>query len=145
MQPPLAICPPAWYNGSDTEERQDPTVTRQEFETHIQESYGILPDYPFDGDGTTAVFRHRMSRKWFAILMKIPASKLGLPDGGSLDVVNLKCAPEMLPSLWQEAGIFPAYHMNKRHWITAVLDGRTPDELLACLVGVSFDLTGSKK
>ena len=120
-------------------------MTRQELEAHVEEVYGILPDYPFDGDGVTAVFRHRRNRKWFAIVMRISASKLGLPDTGTVDVVNLKCAPEMLPSLWQEAGIFPAYHMNKRHWITAVLDGRTPDELLTCLVGVSFDLTDGRK
>jgi predicted DNA-binding protein (MmcQ/YjbR family) len=61
-----------------------------------------------------------------------------------VDVVNLKVSPEMIPSLTQETGIFPAYHMNKSHWVTAALDGTASDEMVAFLAGVSFDLTVSK-
>jgi predicted DNA-binding protein (MmcQ/YjbR family) len=62
-----------------------------------------------------------------------------------VDVVNLKVSPEMIPSLTQETGIFPAYHMNKSHWVTAALDGTADNELVTFLVGVSVDLTRKKK
>jgi len=42
-------------------------------------------------------------------------------------------------------GIFPAYHMSKRHWITAILDGRVEDDKLKWLLDVSYDLTGIKR
>lgn len=120
-------------------------MNRESFTAHVTETYGITPDYPFEDDFTTAVFRHEGNRKWFAIAMRIPRGKLGLMGDGSIDVVNVKVSPEMLPSLWQEAGVFPAYHMNKRHWVTVLLDGSAGDELPVFLTGVSFDLTQTKR
>jgi predicted DNA-binding protein (MmcQ/YjbR family) len=119
-------------------------MTRQDLFAHIADTYGITPDYPFEEDFVTAVFRHTGNRKWFAIAMRIPRAKLGLTGEGHVDVVNLKVSPEMIPSLVRESGVFPAYHMNKSHWVTAALDGTASDEMVAFLTGVSFDLTVSK-
>ena len=121
------------------------SLTRQDLLTHIADTYGITPDYPFEDDFTTAVCRHRLNRKWFAILMNIPKAKLGLSGNETVDVVNLKVSPEMLPALWQESGVYPAYHMNKRHWVTVALDGSAPEETVLFLTGVSFDLTATGK
>ena len=55
--------------------------------------------------------------------------------------------PEMLPSLLQERGIFPAYHMSKTHWVTVALDGTEPgasEDMAAFLTEVSFTLTAKK-
>lgn len=120
-------------------------MTRSEFFSHVSDTYGITPDYPFEGDFVTAVLRHTDNRKWFAIAMSIPRAKVGLAGEGSMDAVNLKVSPEMIPSLVREAGVFPAYHMNKSHWVTVALDGTASDEMEAFLVGVSFDLTASKR
>ena len=106
-----------------------------------RESYGISPDYPFENDFETAVYRHPHNKKWFALSMTIPKSKLGLAGEELIDVVNIKCAQEILPDLWQEAGLFPAYHMNKRHWLTVALDGSAEDATVLWLIGMSFDLT----
>lgn len=119
-------------------------MTRKDLLIHVADTYGITPDFPFEGDFTTAVCRHRDNRKWFAILMEIPSSRLGIGGDGTLDVVNLKISPEMLPTLLQERGIFPAYHMSKTHWVTAVLDGTADgvsDEMAVFLTEVSFALT----
>ena len=119
-------------------------MTRQELLNHIADTYGVTPDYPFEGDFTTAVCRHGDNRKWFAILMEIPKSRLGLAGEGTLNVVNLKISPEMIPSLTQEPGIFPAYHMNKSHWVTAALDGTASEEMVEFLTEVSFTLTAKR-
>lgn len=123
-------------------------MTRQELLSHIADTYGITPDYPFEEDFVTAVFRHTGNRKWFAIAMRIPRGKLGLRGEGHVDVVNLKVSPEMIPSLLQERGVFPAYHMSKTHWVTVALDGAevcASDEMVAFLTEVSFTLTARKK
>lgn len=122
-------------------------MTRQDLLTYIADTYGIAPDYPFEGDFTTAVCRHKDTRKWFAILIEIPKSRLGLSGEGTLNVINLKISPEMLPSLLQERGVFPAYHMSKTHWVTVALDGTEPgasEEMTVFLTGVSFTLTAKK-
>ena len=119
-------------------------MTRSEFLSHVSVAYGITPDYPFEGDFVTAVFRHTGNRKWFALAMCIPRAKVGLAGDGSINVVNLKVSPEMLPGLWQEAGVFPAYHMNKTHWVTVALDGTASEDMVAFLTGVSYELTAAK-
>ncbi len=119
-------------------------MTRAEFERYIAEYYAAAPDHPWDSDPEYAVFRHSENRKWFALIMEIPRSKLGLPGGGNIDIVNLKNDPVMSGSLRSEPGIFPAYHMNKQSWISVALDGSVPDETLKLLTDISFQLTAPK-
>lgn len=119
-------------------------MTRAEFERYIAEYYAAPPDHPWDSDPDYAVFRHSENRKWFALIMEIPRSRLGLPGEGKITIVNLKNDPVMSGSLRSEPGIFPAYHMNKQSWISAALDGSVPDETLKLLTDISFQLTAPK-
>jgi len=57
-------------------------MDRKDFFEFVELEYGIKPDYPFSDDTDTAVFRHEINRKWFAIVMSIPREKLGLSGGG---------------------------------------------------------------
>lgn len=119
-------------------------MNRTELTQFIAEYYAEKPDFPWDSDQGYAVFRHSENRKWFALIMDVPRSKLGLPGEGNIDIVNLKNDPVMSGSLRSEPGIFPAYHMNKQNWISAVLDGSVPDETLKLLLDISFQLTAPK-
>ena len=118
-------------------------MDRQDFEKLVGESYGISPEYPFD-DSSTPVFRHSDNRKWFAIMMNIPKSKLIPGTDGNIDVVNLKCDPILSSTLISENGVFPAYHMNKTHWITVILGDSTDAGMVKWLLGISYDLTKKK-
>ena len=40
--------------------------------------------------------------------------------------------------------VVPAYHMNKRHWVSVILDGTVPDGEIERLIMESYDLTGKK-
>lgn len=118
-------------------------MNRTELEKHISESYGVSAEYPF-GDSSTPVFRHIDNRKWFAIMINIPKSKLIPGAVGNVDIVNLKCDPILSSTLIGENGIFPAYHMNKTHWIAVILDDSTDDSMVKWLLGISYDLTKKK-
>ena len=116
-------------------------MTRKALEQLILNTYGISADYPFEAYPNLAVFRHASNKKWFSAIMNIPKSKLGIPGKGSIDIVNIKCPQEIIDSFWQEKGIFPAYHMNKAHWLSLCLDGSVPDETVEFLVDISFKAT----
>lgn len=120
-------------------------MNRQQLEQYISVTYNADPDHPWDDTPEYAVYRHRSNRKWFALVMSVPADKLGLPSGGSIDVVNLKCDPILTGSLRGEPGFFPAYHMNKERWITAALTGDIPDDKLKMLLDMSFEATAPKQ
>ncbi len=120
-------------------------MTREEFEALVLDSYNVKADYPFEEDFETGVFRHEGSGKWFAIAMNIGYNRLISGREGSVDIVNLKCAPEVIESIAGiEAGIYRAYHMNKTHWLTVALDGSCDNDTIAWLLGISYDLTKKK-
>ena len=118
-------------------------MTRKEFETLVFDSFGISADYPFANDLITGVFRHK-NGKWFALAMNIPERKIAHDGNRNIDVVNLKCAPEVIESLAEcETGIYRAYHMNKTHWLTLHL-AECDSSTISWLLNVSYDLTRKK-
>lgn len=119
-------------------------MNRAEFEHFILEHYDITPDYPWMKHPNFAVFRHSNNQKWFALVMDVQESKLGLPGASYINVVNLKCDPILIGSLRFEPGFFPAYHMNKDGWITVALDGSVPDEKIEMLLDMSYGMTTPK-
>lgn len=120
-------------------------MDRAGLEAYISDMYGVAAEYPWADSPENAVFRHAGNRKWFAIMMRILPERLGLPSGEALDVVNVKCEPVLTGVLRQEKGFFPAYHMNKAHWITIALDGSADEEKLLWLLENSFRMTGPKR
>ena len=119
-------------------------MTRKEFEDLVLDRYGVRADYPFEEDFETGVFRHENSGKWFALAMNIPERKLGINWDMQIEVVNFKCAPEVIESLAEiEPGIYRAYHMNKTHWLSVSL-GECDNDTVSWLLGISYDLTRSK-
>lgn len=119
-------------------------MTKQELEKYIAEQYGVSPDSPWIKYPEYKVFRHGGSKKWFALIMDVPAKAAGRSGEGRVDAVNLKCDPLLVGSVTKQTGVFPAYHMNKTHWITVALDGSADAETVKMLLGASFALTAPK-
>lgn len=119
-------------------------MTRQAFLNYCLDTYGTAADYPFDEDFETAVFRHTDNRKWYAIMMRVSRRKFGPDSDEIVDVVNLKLPIEMFGSFDASDGVYPAYHMNKLHWISVLLPD-AKDELIDLLVNASYEATKNKK
>ena len=118
-------------------------MTKQQFLEYCKGTYGTSPDYPFDEDFLTAVFRHADNRKWYAIVMRVSRRKFGFESDEIIDVVNLKLPTEMFGSFGATDGVHPAYHMNKLHWISVLLPD-APEDVVAFLTNASFEATKSK-
>ena len=76
--------------------------------------------------------------------MNVPKKKFGIDSQGSVDIVNFKCSQEIIGDIVKEPGIFPAYHMNKNHWINVLLDGSVDGGTVRWLAKISYDLTAKK-
>ena len=118
-------------------------MTRQAFLEYCLDTYGTAADYPFDEDFETAVLRHTGSRKWYALVMRISRRKVGIDSDEVVDVVNLKLPLEMFGSFGAADGVYPAYHMNKLHWISVLLPDAA-DDLVEFLVNASYEATMKK-
>lgn len=116
-------------------------MNRIELKNYIEEVYGITPDCPWAESPGHEVFRHRVSRKWFGLILSVRRSFFGLEGDEKIDVVNLKCDPVIIGSVRMNRGVFPAYHMNKANWISVTLDGTADDEMIKTLLSMSYDIT----
>ena len=104
------------------------------------ENYGTEPEYLWIKTPDTCVLRNNPQGKWYGIIMDLPRSTFDLGEG-YLDVINVKILPEQRDILLMKEGFFPAYHMNKKHWITILLDGTVDIDTVTDLLDTSYDLT----
>ena len=105
----------------------------------ISQQYDRPLEYLWNRSPDSGVFRHQENLKWFGVLMKIDWSKLDARQEGKIEVLNLKL--DQVSQLLEETPFYPAYHMNKKYWISIPLDERVEDNYLFELVAKSWTLT----
>lgn len=105
----------------------------------INKKYNVSPEYLWKRYPTYCIFRHKNNNKWFALVGTVPRSILKLTGDGNIDIINLKT--DDADFFHGVKGILPAYHMNKNHWITILLDGTLPMKNIQNLIETSYELT----
>ena len=118
---------------------------RERITQYIQAAYGTQAEYLWADSPGNAIFRHSASKKWYAAMMRVLPEKLGLAEGEALDVMDIKCSTIMIGSLLATKGFLPAYHMNKDHWISIILDGSVSDGQIIPLLELSYDSVAPKR
>ena len=112
----------------------------------IGERFDVEAEFLWESSPGSAAFRHPLSRKWFAVLMSgLPRERLNLPGEGLTDILDVKCAPALAGALRDGRRFLPAYHMNKEHWITLVLDGSIPPEEMVPILDLGYAAVSGKK
>jgi predicted DNA-binding protein (MmcQ/YjbR family) len=102
-------------------------MDKHELKTRCLGLPGASEEFPFGDE--VSVFK--VSGKMFALCAL---------DGEPLQL-SVKCDPEFAVQLRSAyPAVTPGYHLNKRHWNTITLDGSLPDEMMADLLGDSYDL-----
>lgn len=81
--------------------------TRENF-CNCKEKYGTEPEYLWLSSPYNAVLRHTDNKKWYAILMKVSRSKLGLSGDDTVDILDIKCDPLISGSFLWRMEFFPA-------------------------------------
>ena len=107
---------------------------------YCERKFGTEPEAPWEDSPDAYTFKTAKRNKWYALFMTIPYKSLGLVAKGALDVVNIKLPPEKVLDLIDRVHFYPAYHMNKKHWITIVLDKEVDEPLVQQLLEESYGL-----
>lgn len=74
------------------------------------------------------------------MIMSVEKSKLGFEGDDTVDILDVKCDPEMTGLIIQTYGFLPGYRMNKQHWITILLDGSMSEAKTLDFLDMSYDL-----
>ena len=105
----------------------DNDVFKQDFTreilSHACEKYNDEAEYLWKDLPDAAVIRRKDNRKWYVLLMTVLPKRLGLECDEPIEIVDLRFDVEELPLKIDGKRYFAGYHMNKKHWITILLDG----------------------
>jgi len=117
--------------------------TTNEIIEYIRNKYGVEPEFLWNQYPDAAVVRRKDNSKWYAAFMTIPKSKLGFSDRALIEIIDLKV--EQATEVVDNKTIFPGYHMNKKYWITIILDDSVPVDEIKTRIEESYRLAGKKK
>ena len=80
--------------------------------------------------------------KWYALLSDVEYNKLNKNTDITIKVkiLNVKYPTDRILEIIDNKNIFPAYHMNKKHWISIVLDKNIKLETIKELIDISYSL-----
>ena len=87
-----------------------------------------------------------IKNKWYALFLDVEYSKLqkdSLVDS-KVKIINLKHLSSEISTVINNRNVFPAYHMNKNHWISVVLDNNIDTEYVKELIEISYNLVNNK-
>ena len=112
---------------------------------YIEETYGAEPEFLWAKYPDDAVFRHSNNKKWFAAMLKVEGNKLGLSSSEKIEILDVKCEPMLIDGLTGSSGYLAGYHMNKKYWITMLLDGTVSEAKILDFLDLSYDLIDGKR
>jgi len=104
----------------------------------IKNKYNCNPEFLWDNSPDAAVFRNKDNKKWFGLIMNIKGSILEL-NVSNIDIINIKLDEDKIKDLINEKGFYKAYHMNKKSWITIILNDTIKDDIIEKLVTESYN------
>ncbi|MBQ8131525.1 MAG: MmcQ/YjbR family DNA-binding protein [Bacilli bacterium] len=103
----------------------------------LKEKYNDEPYFEWKDTPDFGVYKNKNTKKWYGLIMNIAREKI--KDGeGKVDVLNIKIDDKKIPELLKKKGFYPAYHMNKKYWITITLDETVEDKDIMSLIEESY-------
>lgn len=112
----------------------------QTYQTQLEFLWAKLPE--------AAVLRRQDNKKWYAVLLTVARSKIGLADnnqnGNKIEIIDMRLEPQILAQTLDGVKYFPGYHMNKKHWYTICLDGSVEIAEICQRLDISYELTKKK-
>lgn len=106
----------------------------------IMKQYGDAPEFLWDKSPGSGVFRNPRNGKWYGLIMNINKSKIDTGDE-DVEVLNVKLAEDEVQHLLNQKGFYKAYHMNKKNWISVLLDDTLRDEEIISYLEESHKFT----
>ena len=111
-----------------------------EITNYIKRKYKVNPEFLWKKNPNNGVFRNKNNNKWFGIIISVSKDKLDLKyKQEEIEVINLKLDETMIKELIKMDGFYRAYHMNKKSWISIILDNTLDNEIIYSLIDQSYN------
>lgn len=107
---------------------------------YVTQKYHTELEYLWEKFDDNAIWRRPDTKKWYGLLIVLNRQKLDGQTDARTEIIDLRAAPATIAQLIDHRTVFPAYHMNKQHWLTICLDGTMPTAKICKLLDQSYAL-----
>lgn len=111
----------------------------------VMKKYGDKPEFLWETTPGTGVFRNPESKKWYLAISNVDRSKIQEDKKGLVEVALIKLNPDNVKEITKQEHFYPGWHMNKKYWISVILDETVADDKIMQLVEESHGFTVKKK
>lgn len=111
----------------------------------IINKYGDEPEFLWKTTPGSGVFRNQESGKWYLAILDVDRSKIQKNRKGIVEVALIKLHPENVVKITKQEHFYPGWHMNKKYWITVILDETVSDDKIMELIEESHSFTVKKR
>ena len=109
---------------------------------YVRDKYGDKLEFLWPKFSHNAIWRNQINRKWYALLLVIPKSKLGLESDELVEILDVRFDKnEALDFAHSNENIYPGYHMNKNNWITIILNDSIDTSQILSLLDHSYEIS----
>lgn len=109
----------------------------------IIDKYKDVPQFIWDKFPEYGVFRNKNNNKWYAIIMNVNKNKF-TNQNSQIEIINVRLNSDKIEKLLSKKGFLKAYHMNKKSWITILLDNTVNDSEIFNYICESYDIINSQ-
>ena len=114
-----------------------------EITRYIKDKYSIDPEFLWEKYPFFGIFRNKNNNKWFALITNVDKSKID-EGNGEVELLNIKLDSNKIKELLQNKGYYEAYHMNKKSWISIILNNTLKDKEIFELIDESYNIINKK-
>lgn len=129
----------------ENEESRINNKQKQQIINYIIKKYGDKQEYLWEKSPTSSIIRRKDNQKWYVVFMNISSKKLGIETDQNIDVINVRVESQEIEKLLKRPGYFPAYHMNKKNWISISLEGELEIQEIFEKIELSYNLVCGKR
>lgn len=106
----------------------------------VIKKYGDEPEFLWEKFTGTGIFRNKKTNKWYLAIMNVDRSKIQSEKKGLVEIADIKLPADYVQDLIKKEHFYPGYHMNKKYWVTIILDDTVSDEKIMELIDISYGL-----
>lgn len=111
---------------------------------YIKEKYKDELEYLWEKSPDSAIIRRCDNLKWYLVFLKVQKNKLNLDGGEVVEIIDLRAEPDEINEIVDNKKYFRGYHMNKKHWLTMILDGSVLLNEILDRIDNSYNLAGKR-
>ena len=114
----------------------------KEIINYIKDKYNNELEFLWEKFDNNAIVRRIDNKKWYGLFGIISLDKLGINLSKEVEILNVRC--DNIENVVDNKTIFLGYHMNKKHWITIILNNNMSTKNIINLLDKSYNLANRR-